>query len=228
MLLLKLQVNLLCFVLSVVCCLHMLIFLLMIDFGLSSYMSSSVIGRAVDNPTWCAPETLKGGGIYMRVVLCVSFLNRFAIEHGRASDVYAYGVILYELLMRRTYFGDMKFMHMVEDEVLAGRRPPLPRSMSGPFMATYVRLVERYVLFTHHHHHHHHHHYLNTTHIRCWAQEASARPTFVDVQPELQSLSPFNSRAAIAAVGASLTTSSLGSLGDSSRDERRPGGLLIP
>jgi len=86
---------------------------MILDFGLSSYMSSSVIGRAVDNPTWCAPETLRGGGnkwYWLIDTIILIFLKNIEIEHGCASDVYSFGVILWELLSRDTFFGSFKFM----------------------------------------------------------------------------------------------------------------------
>jgi len=42
------------------------------------------------------------------------------------SDVYAFGVILYELVSRKQFFEEKSFMSLIEDAVLAGERPPIP------------------------------------------------------------------------------------------------------
>ena len=55
--------------------------------------------RYVDNPVWLAPEVIKRSG------------------YSFASDVYAFGVILYELISRRQFFEEKSFMSLIEDAV---------------------------------------------------------------------------------------------------------------
>ena len=83
------------------------------DFGTSKkFTGVPITGRFVDNPLWLAPEVLIGKGYDMRV------------------DTYAYGVILWELLSREDYFGDISFMSEVEDRVVKGIRPEIGKCPS--------------------------------------------------------------------------------------------------
>lgn len=45
--------------------------------------------RKVDNPTWCAPEVIKG------------------LPYDQRADVYSFGVICWELLTREKYYGEI-------------------------------------------------------------------------------------------------------------------------
>jgi len=78
------------------------------DFGTSKFLTGIPLqGRFVDNPVWLAPEIL---------------LDR---PYGVEVDTYAFGVILWELLTRDNFFGEINFMSDLEDHVIQGKRPPL-------------------------------------------------------------------------------------------------------
>jgi serine/threonine protein kinase len=66
------------------------------------------------------------------------------------ADVYSIGVILWELLTRQNFFGNIRFMSILEDKVKAGERPPIPDDC----IPAYRRLIED-----------------------CWAHDPDARPT---------------------------------------------------
>lgn len=95
-------------------------------------LNSSFRTRAVDNPTWLAPEAMSLG------------------RYGAPADVYALGVICWELAARATFFGSCQFMWEIEDHVMAGHRPDLPHDAPEAFAA----LIRR-----------------------CWAQNPEERPT---------------------------------------------------
>lgn len=56
------------------------------------------------------------------------------------SDVYSYGVILWEIVTRQRYFGEISFMSEVENQVLAGVRPLIPQECreSYPLVASLI------------------------------------------------------------------------------------------
>lgn len=128
------------------------------DFGLSVSMAfAQQLTRArVENPVWLAPEVMATNDLDMR-----------RRRYDKCSDVYAFGVILYELCYRRRFFGDVSFQSQLVDMVRRGARPELADDCG-------VR-QELIVL------------------IRdCWAQQADRRPTFrrivarlVDLQSRL-------------------------------------------
>jgi len=79
------------------------------DFGLSSKLfTDSLLDRAVENPTWCAPEVLMETG------------------YTQKADVYSFGIILWELLTRLLPYDNYKFQHQVEKDVIKGIRPSIP------------------------------------------------------------------------------------------------------
>jgi hypothetical protein len=84
------------------------------DFGLSVRDFGGAVrdgaDRAVTNPTWLAPE----------VLLSNSFTT--------ASDVYAFGLVLWELQTRAHPWEAeaFQFMYQLEDAITKGRRPLLP------------------------------------------------------------------------------------------------------
>jgi len=90
------------------------------DFGTSrNFFGIPMYGRFVDNPVWLAPEVLSGQPYDMRV------------------DTYAYGVILWEILSRRNFFGEDSFNFAIEDKILKGLRPPI-----GTCPTIYKELIE--------------------------------------------------------------------------------------
>jgi len=64
--------------------------------------------RDVANPTWLAPEVLKGS------------------PSDTALDIYSFGIILWELLTMSLPFQNYEFDADCEKDILAGRRPPIP------------------------------------------------------------------------------------------------------
>jgi len=108
------------------------------DFGLTREMLASSFGgtkradRDVVNPTWLAPEVLR------------------ELPFGLASDVYPFGVILYEIYSRQHPF-EMDFLSEVEDAVLSGQRPPIQDDCPASFRVLTAK---------------------------CWADTPFARPSF--------------------------------------------------
>jgi len=109
------------------------------DFGLARELrSDSFRGvlphqRDVANPTWLAPEILGGQ------------------PYGLPSDVYAFGVILWELYCQETPFNTYEKMSEMEIGVIQGDRPAIP-SDCPPEYATLIKT--------------------------CWAQKPETRATF--------------------------------------------------
>jgi len=117
------------------------------DFGLSG-ISSVMVGRAVQNPVWVAPEVLKGENMISKADL-------------PKTDVYSFGVILWEIVTRAEFFGEEKFMSNIEEKVMNGERPPIP--IECPFE-------------------------LSTLISRAWHQEPSSRPSFPEICEMLEGI----------------------------------------
>ena len=79
------------------------------DFGLSSRLFiNSLQNRAVENPTWCAPEVM------------------VRQAYSEKADVYPFGIMMWELLTREHPYDNYRFQYQVEDDVLRGVRPTIP------------------------------------------------------------------------------------------------------
>lgn len=89
------------------------------DFGLSRATSfvDKFQGTSVDNPVWLAPEVIKKE------------------TYGLPVDVYAFGVMLWEILTQDFFFGEVRFMADVEDMILEGQRPPIPECEYEDYVA---------------------------------------------------------------------------------------------
>ncbi|KAK5576072.1 hypothetical protein RB653_007210 [Dictyostelium firmibasis] len=111
-----------------------------VDFGLSG-LQHTITNRGVENPLWLAPE----------------ILNKTK-EASTQTDVYAFGVILWELVTRKDYFGDIGFMTLIEEKVISGERPKIPEDC--PEM--YAKLI-----------------------VECWQNDASQRPKFSEIEDRL-------------------------------------------
>ncbi|MDP2439088.1 MAG: protein kinase [archaeon] len=118
------------------------------DFGLSRKLSltPTLVEKSVDNPVWLAPEILQHQPYDQRV------------------DTYAFGVILYELLERKAFFGECAFMAQLENRVIAGERPALTVT-APPALADYLALMRE-----------------------CWSQKPEERPAFSTIQVRLDAV----------------------------------------
>ncbi|KAL6062523.1 Pleckstrin y domain [Balamuthia mandrillaris] len=96
------------------------------DFGLSTQLTSSQIGRQVSNYAWLPPEILTGG------------------EYNEKADVYGFGIILWELLTRAHPFAEYQaeyaFSYQLEDAIVAGLRPTFPEA-THPHEQQYIKLI---------------------------------------------------------------------------------------
>ncbi len=156
------------------------------DFGLSKHeeaMTSQAGTMAKINPKWLAPEILCGGR---------------GSNATQASDVYAFGVVMWELLAWRLPWMDVRNdevsallfvlliglrIHLfsitlcptlqIKKRVIAGKRLPVPavEELLGPLISDLAALEQYKALME-----------------RCWAQEPARRPSFEDVVKELKVL----------------------------------------
>ena len=113
------------------------------DFGLSKSWVPVLQGRNVDNPVWLAPEILSGK------------------EYTEKADVYSFGVILYEILTLKPFFGEYTFMSKMEDDIIKGKRPELPSDDNLDF----VELIRD-----------------------CWQNDPVRRPNFADIITRVNSI----------------------------------------
>jgi small GTP-binding protein len=116
------------------------------DFGLSG-LAPTLAGRDVDNPVWLAPEVLKEE------------------EYTEKADIYSYGVILWELLTRKQYFGEYKFLSEIEEKIIAGQRPEIPDTKECQMVPEYIDLVRE-----------------------CWDGDPTKRPTFETICRRLKNI----------------------------------------
>jgi len=112
------------------------------DFGVSFSGKITTI-RKVDCPVWLAPEVIEQK------------------PYTEKADVYSLGVIFWELLTKESYFGEIRFMAILEDMVKAGKRPPIP-SWCVP---SYQQLIEA-----------------------CWDQDPDSRPSCKDIVKRLDEI----------------------------------------
>jgi len=113
------------------------------DFGTSGKLYSVFKGqspneRLVENPTWLAPEVVRGDHYDARV------------------DVYAFGIILWEVISSDHPFDEyqFRFHSEIEEAILFGKRPTIPQDC----LPEYQSLIET-----------------------CWNQDPKKRPTFKEI-----------------------------------------------
>jgi predicted Ser/Thr protein kinase len=116
------------------------------DFGLARVTRDGTVDHSaaspVDGPVrWMAPEQLA------------------SMQFSKASDVFAFGVLLFEIFARQTPWGSMH-PYLVASEVTSGKRMDVPDEVPEP-----MRLLMT---------------------GRCWQQEAKARPTMQEVVEEIE------------------------------------------
>ncbi|KAM9957201.1 hypothetical protein ACTFIW_008941 [Dictyostelium discoideum] len=111
-----------------------------IDFGTSTALyGGAALIRCVDQPLWLGPEVLAG------------------TAYSEPSDVYSFGIILWELYTRAHPFDEFQFgqwMSKLEDEIIRGLRPTIPPTCPPE----YVELIQS-----------------------CWTHEPNSRPTFTSI-----------------------------------------------
>jgi len=112
------------------------------DFGLSRTKRDMATMTRCGTPAWTAPEIIRGQ------------------DYSEKADIYALGIVMWEVLTRRRPYADANFMSISLD-VLEGKRPEVPPdcpSAYGSLMA------------------------------RCWHRKPHKRPTAADVAAQLLSM----------------------------------------
>ena len=128
------------------------------DMGLSKLMDEATRGSSgttggASNPRWLAPEVLSGE------------------SPTAASDVFSFGVVLWELLTWKLPWFDTPTVWNIVGKVQNGGRPALPPLSELPGLKpsdsldAYIALMER-----------------------CWAQDPATRPDFKTIAAELRTL----------------------------------------
>eukprot|EP00727_Mastigamoeba_balamuthi_P013715 m51a1_g8967 putative serine threonine kinase (162) ;mRNA; r:1074680-1075290 len=92
------------------------------DFGLSAIKKASRTMTVCGTVAWMAPEVLERG------------------HYSDRSDVYALGMVMYEVLTRHSPFAGIPVMALVS-RILGGQRPPVPEDR-GDFTGPYVALMQ--------------------------------------------------------------------------------------
>jgi len=121
------------------------------DFGLSGRVEagSGLVGNVGENPMWCAPEVLGGG--------CLT----------AAADVYAFGVVMWEVMERKEPFSSIEYqramgMERLKNDVMKGVRPVVAERVYSAKEKTYIKLMRR-----------------------CWHKDRMVRPKFTEIVDEL-------------------------------------------
>eukprot|EP01088_Endostelium_zonatum_P015181 TRINITY_DN3619_c1_g1_i1.p1 TRINITY_DN3619_c1_g1~~TRINITY_DN3619_c1_g1_i1.p1 ORF type:complete len:1028 (+),score=217.36 TRINITY_DN3619_c1_g1_i1:280-3084(+) len=125
------------------------------DFGYAQVLtlSSNLTDKPGDNPTWLAPELIK----------------KEATGYNTSIDVYAFGVVCYEVLSRSTFLSDLHYYWLIEDAVLVGKRPDLSFSIA-PGKGETLELEFQNLI------------------QRSWHQNSSERPSFDSIVLQLESI----------------------------------------
>jgi len=135
------------------------------DFGLSKMSDLIADSTAMstvqnNNPRWLAPEVLEGGGA----------------TAGRPSDVFSFGIVMWELLTWEVPWRSLRAWGQILVGVLGNRRPPVPqdrRTLPGrredndrfESLEGYIALMER-----------------------CWSPKPDQRPEFREIIRVLQQI----------------------------------------
>ena len=132
------------------------------DFGLSKpselvdqNTSMSTVHAASISPRWLAPELLRGE------------------DAGRPSDVYSFGIIMWELLTWQLPWAGTG-AHTIPVKVVQGDRPAVPDRgrLPGPNNHAFREGVYAYIALM----------------CRCWSDDPRDRPGFADVVRDLEDL----------------------------------------
>lgn len=129
------------------------------DLGSSCRSLGKVSGNIVHNPRWKARE--------IDFCFCAHHEKKppelFAASavYTASSDIYCFGVIMWELVGRTLPFPDLIWPSLIEDKIMRGIRPTVPIDTRPD----YVRLMEK-----------------------CWSQQPEDRPTSLQVIGSLESM----------------------------------------
>jgi hypothetical protein len=65
-------------------------------------------------------------------------------SYNQKADVFAFGIIMWEILTRQIVFEEIRFQFQLEDEIKKGSRPPLPASLERKekVVDEYVKLMQ--------------------------------------------------------------------------------------
>ena len=114
------------------------------DFGLTRFLSEGKQMTQVGTPMWMAPEIIQGR------------------QYTQKADVYAFGIILWEVLTRLEPYEDKEPMQIVLEVVNCQLRPHLPPELgSSPLVPLMVE---------------------------CWQQDPAMRPSFQQVVKRLEGI----------------------------------------
>lgn len=114
------------------------------DFGLTRFMSTGKAMTQVGTPMWMAPE-----------VICGS-------QYSEKADVYAFGIIIWEVLTRLEPYDEMEPMSIVVAVVNDGLRPTIPAEYAKDPLVPLMK--------------------------DCWAQDPGERPTFQAIIERLEAV----------------------------------------
>jgi len=94
------------------------------DFGLSfrMFVKGNQQGKDCVNPRWSAPEVLRS------VSQCTT-----------QTDVFPFGVILWELLQQGEPWQDLRFNYQIEAALLKGQRPVIPSVITKLYKIQYTQ-----------------------------------------------------------------------------------------
>lgn len=100
----------------------------------------------LDNCLWQAPEIVRRG----------------MIDH--RADIYAFGIILWELLVQKTPFNEFQWMTDIADHIISGGRPVIPENPDC--CPEYLELMQQ-----------------------CWSTKRSSRPEFAEIKDRIKKMS---------------------------------------
>lgn len=116
------------------------------DFGLSK------VNNFQSSQTQTSKSVIKGTVEYIAPEIWTDY------KYSKSSDVYAFGMVVYEIITNKSIFENIKYNIMISYEVCNGNRPEIDSNVP----VSYRSLIEK-----------------------CWAQDPKNRPTFDEILNEL-------------------------------------------